>query len=196
MAGVARRRRMATRTRYVLAAMLLCLAVALLGIFLNQWMTRSAAMPMSSAAVRQTEGDELKPLFAAAVEQMQQGRYRHALDLWHRALLLAPELPEIKVNMGFSLYELGEYAIARDFFIEAMTQDAYQANAYYGLALTSEKMNDFEGAVGAMRSYIHLAGGKEDKKYLRLARAAIWEWEARIDERRQSSLPVDGKPED
>jgi hypothetical protein len=61
-----------------------------------------------------------------------------------------------------------------------MEQSAYQANAYYGLAITSEKLGDLEGAIGAMRSFLHLADGSTDKKHLRKARAALWEWEAQL----------------
>lgn len=186
-APATRRRSGLVKKRYLFSLLGLAATVLVLGWFLNGWMTRPMNLPPTSGTGQSsTSGDELASLFAAAVEQMQQGRHRQAMDLWHRALLLDPDLPEIRVNMGFSLYELGEHEIARDFFSAAMERDPYQANAYYGLALTSEKLNDLEGALGAMRSYIHLAANREDEKYLRLARAAIWEWEARVDERRQS----------
>ena len=165
-----------------MAALLLTAAVTLLGWTLNAWITGSAAIPLSTSVIEKNSDNNLEQLFAAAVLQMQQRQYQQALNLWHRALLIAPDIPEIKVNMGFSLYELGEYATARDFFIDAMEQNAYQANAYYGLAITSEKMGDLEGALGAMRSYIHLAAGEQDEKFVRLARSALWEWEARLGE--------------
>ena len=86
--------------------------------------------------------------------------------------------------MGFSLFELGRYETARDFFIAAMQQNAFQANAYYGLAITSEKMGDLEGAVGAMKSYIHLAQNKEDQPFIRKAKSAVWEWESQLQSKR------------
>jgi tetratricopeptide (TPR) repeat protein len=165
-----------------MAALLLTAAVTLLGWTLNAWITGSAAIPLSTSVIEKNDDNNLEQLFAAAVRQMQQRQYQQALNLWHRALLIAPDIPEIKVNMGFSLYELGEYATARDFFINAMEQNKYQANAYYGLAITSEKMGDLEGALGAMRSYIHLAADRQDKKFVRLARSALWEWEAQLGE--------------
>lgn len=176
------RKSSAAKKRYLTVALLLTAAVILFGWTLNTWIAGSPAVPLSTGGIEKKGDDNLEQLFAAAVRNMQQRQYQQALSLWHRALLMAPDIPEIKVNMGFSLYELGEYATARDFFINAMEQNAYQANAYYGLAITSEKMGDLEGALGAMRTYIHLAAGEEDEKFVRLARAALWEWETQLGE--------------
>lgn len=175
------------KSRYLLVALLLSLAVFLFGWTLNSWITSSTATPLSTSAVEISSNENLEQVFAAAVEKMQAGQYQQALKLWHRALLLAPNIPEIKVNMGFSLYELGEYVTARDFFINAMEQNAYQANAYYGLAISSEKLGDLEGALGAMRSYIHLATAEHEERFVRLARSALWEWQAQLE---QNSDPL------
>ncbi|MDH3355809.1 MAG: hypothetical protein OEL79_11415, partial [Chromatiales bacterium] len=40
-------------------------------------------------------------------------------------------------------------------------------------------MGDLEGALGAMRSYIHL-GKNEKPQYIERARSALWEWEAQL----------------
>ncbi len=186
------------KRRYFLAALLLTVAVVLFGWTLNAWITGSATLPLPTSAIEKNVDNDLEQLFTAAVRHMQQRQYQQALNLWHRALLTAPDIPEIKVNMGFSLYELGEYATARDFFIDAMEQNAYQANAYYGLGITSEKMGDLEGALGAMRSYIHLAAGEQDDKFVRLARSALWEWQAQLAEKSkpQNSAGNETQPAD
>jgi hypothetical protein len=51
-----------------------------------------------------------------------------------------------------------------------------QANAYYGLAVALEALGDRPGALGAMRSFVHLA--KEGDPWVPKARAALWEWQA------------------
>ena len=178
------------KRRYLLAALLLTIAIILFGWTLNAWIKDSTAPPMPIGTIEKNIDINLEQLFADAVRHMQQRQYQQALNLWHRALVMAPDIPEIKVNMGFSLYELGEYATARDFFIDAMEQNAYQANAYYGLAITSEKMGDLEGALGAMRSYVHLATGEQNEKFVRLARSALWEWEAQLGENSKSPNSV------
>jgi tetratricopeptide (TPR) repeat protein len=189
MAASPTRKHTAAKSRYLLAALLLAATVLLFGWVLNHWITDSTAIQVPGSTIEMDGEEKLSQMFNAAVGQMQQGRYRQALDLWHKALLLEPNIPEIKVNMGFSLYELGEYATARDAFINAIEQNAYQANAYYGLAITSEKMGDLEGALGAMRSYIHLASAGDDDRYIRRARSALWEWETQLAERAITPVP-------
>ncbi len=163
--------------RYALAVVALTLLVGLLGSGLSVWMTRSASAPALSAAAHDEDFDAI---FETAIARMRAGRYREALELWHRALRLAPEIPEVAVNMGFTLLELGEFVAARDLFIGAIDLDAYQANAYYGLAVASEALGDLPGATGAMRSYLHLSTDPVEQAYRRRARAALWEWEAEI----------------
>ncbi|NCF37438.1 MAG: hypothetical protein GWP56_13825 [Gammaproteobacteria bacterium] len=181
MAAGAARKSPAGKSRYLVAALLLILVVSIGGFLLNAWMTQPSSIPISVGTGREDASNELDRIFSAAVWHMQQGQNQQALDLWHRALLINPDIPDVKVNMGFTLFELGEYITARDFFIDAMEQNAYQANAYYGLAITSEKMGDIEGALGAMRSFLHLAAGSaQQEKFMRRARAALWEWEAQL----------------
>ena len=48
-------------------------------------------------------------------------------------------------------------------------------NAYWGLAVSLEGLCDIAGAMGAMRTYIHLAPA--DDPFLVKANAALWEWE-------------------
>jgi len=198
MAASTNRKQASAKSRYLLAALLLAAAVFLFGWTLNHWITDSAAIQVPTSTFEMSSDEKLSQLFSSAVGHMQQGRYQQALDLWHKALLLAPDIPEIKVNMGFSLYELGEYATARDAFINAMEQNAYQANAYYGLAITSEKMGDLGGALGAMRSYIHLAAAGDDDRFKRRARSALWEWETQLAGRAATAVPekAETKPAD
>ncbi|MDH3635717.1 MAG: hypothetical protein OES20_13540 [Gammaproteobacteria bacterium] len=183
------RKNASAKSRYLLVALLLVAAVFFFGWALNHWMTDSAAIQVPTSTIELDGDNRLPQLFNAAVGHMQKGHYQQALDLWHKALLRAPDIPEIKVNMGFTLYELGEYATARDAFIDAMEQNAYQANAYYGLAISSEKMGDLEGALGAMRSYIHLAAAGDDDMFKRRARSALWEWETQLVERSTTAVP-------
>lgn len=168
------------RLRYLVAAVVLISGVLVFGWLLNAWMTNPAVMPLSAATGRGDLERDFDTVFKAAVARMQAREYRQAMTLWHRALLLEPALPEVKVNMGFTLFELGHDSQARDFFIAALEQNAYQANAYYGLAIVSERMGDLEGALGAMRSFIHLAGSDQDEQFIRRARSALWEWETQL----------------
>jgi cytochrome c-type biogenesis protein CcmH/NrfG len=59
--------------------------------------------------------------------------------------------------MGFALYETGDYPGAQRFFESATRLDRGQLNAYYGLALAARAQRNPEVAVGAMRTWLHLA---------------------------------------
>ena len=173
--------------RYFRVGLLLLGLVAFFGWLLSIWITQPVDMPLSQNSEMSVANQDLEQLFGLAVRHMQQGEYEAALKRWHQILLRDAGIPEVKVNMGFTLYELGQFAAARDFFVSAMEQNPFQANAYYGLALVSEKVGDLAGAMGAMRSYIHLAGPAEDERFIRRARSALWEWEAKL------SPPSDGE---
>jgi tetratricopeptide (TPR) repeat protein len=119
---------------------------------------------------------EIALRFQQAAMMLHAGQHEHAIAALHRLLDLAPRMPEAHVNMGFALAGLKRHAAARDFFASAIELNPMQANAYYGLALAADELGDRPAAVGAMRSYLHLAR-KEDPRHLSKARAALWEWE-------------------
>jgi len=129
--------------------------------------------------------DEVRRRFDAAVLMLHAKQFEPAAAALHRVLELAPQLPEAHVNMGFALLGLQRPKAARDFFESATALRGDQANAYYGLALANEAAGDLELALGAMRSYLHLARG-EDDAHLRRARAALWEWETKLAKRRET----------
>lgn len=126
----------------------------------------------ASEAVRR----EIHQRFQQGVIMLHARQYEHALVAFHRVLELDPALPEAHVNLGFALIGLERYAAARDFFEAAIALRARQANAYYGLAVALDGLRDRPGAIGAMRTFIHLS--RPDDPYLSKARAALWEWEA------------------
>ena len=135
--------------------------------------------PAGHAAERRRAEAEAR--FAQGVVMLHAKRYEHALTAFHRVLELEPRSPQTHVNMGFALVGLQRYAAARDFFEGATALDRRQANAYYGLAVALEGLQDLPGAVGAMRTYVHLSAA--DDPYARKAQAALWEWQAELARR-------------
>lgn len=121
---------------------------------------------------------ELRARFEQAVVMLHAKQYDHAVTALHRVLQLAPAMPEAHVNMGYAFLGLQQADVARGFFQSAIELRPQQANAYYGLALTEELRHDYELALGAMRSYLHLSGA--DDPYRTKARAALWEWEQKL----------------
>ena len=119
---------------------------------------------------------EVHQRFQQGVMMLHAKQHEHALTAFHRVIELVPEMPEAHVNMGYALLGLQRYDVARQFFEGAIALRAQQLNAYYGLAVALEGMRDLPGAIGAMRTYAHLA--RPDDPFLRKAEAALWEWQA------------------
>lgn len=128
---------------------------------------------------------EIDKRFEQAVLMLHAQQYDYAVTALHRVLELAPTLPEAHVNMGFALLGQGNNKAAHDFFQSALALRSTQANAYWGLAVSLEALCDTKGAIGAMRTYLHLA--KSDAKFVTRARSALWEWETTI----QDVMPQD-----
>lgn len=124
------------------------------------------------------ERHELDIRFQQAVALLHAKQYEYAVTALDRVMQLAPQMPEAYVNMGFAYLGLKDFETARKLFDKATDLRPEQTNAYWGLAEALEGTKDYEGALGAMRSYIHLS--KPNDPYLPKARSALWEWEARL----------------
>lgn len=136
---------------------------------------------------RQMTDAELRARFEQAVVMLHAKQYDHAITALHRVLQLAPAMPEAHVNMGYAFLGLHQADAARSFFQSAIELRPQQANAYYGLALAEELRHDWELALGAMRSYLHLSAA--DDPHRTKARAALWEWEQKLGRLAPSSNP-------
>ncbi len=130
---------------------------------------------------------EIKARFEQAVVMLHAKQYEYAAAALHRVLELDPAIPEAHVNMGFAMIGLQRFDVARDFFEGAIALRPMQANAYYGLAEALEGTGDLAGAMGAMRTYVHLSSA--DDPFLPRARAAIWEWETQRDVAKGATPP-------
>ncbi|WP_210398078.1 tetratricopeptide repeat protein [Motiliproteus sediminis] len=132
--------------------------------------------------------EQTRILFEHGLALLQQGRYPEAVRALEMVITVAPAMPEAFVNLGFALYELNEFDAARGAFLRAMDLNPAQGNAYYGAAISYEALGDLEAALGTMRTFLHVTEGYETFKAR--ARAAIWEWEARLG--RVESAPPGG----
>jgi cytochrome c oxidase subunit 1 len=149
--------------------------------------TATRADPAQDAAghAAQMRKAEIEQRFNRGVTLLNEKKFDAAASEWHRVLALAPQMPEAQVNMGFAMLGVERYAVARDFFDTAINLNTRQFNAYYGLAMALEGLGDLPGALGAMRSYVHL--NKAEDAYVVKARAAIWEWESALEKTRTDS---------
>ena len=160
------------------------------------WLLKGQVDPAQRPALHAAEKrqEEIRERFTVAASLLNEHRYEEAATELHRVLELAPRMPEAHVNMGFAMLGLQRYAAARDFFDGATELRPNQANAYYGLALALEGLQDVAGALGAMRSYVHLNKNADDP-WLRKANAAIWEWEDYLGKTRAAVAKAAAVPE-
>ena len=113
--------------------------------------------------------------FDWAVTQLRAGNFAQAIPGFQAVLEQIPVMPEAWVNMGFAHIGLEQYEQALSAFEVAIDLRPTQVNAYWGLAVGLEGLCDIPGAIGAMRTYLHLAA--PDDPYRARANAALWEWE-------------------
>jgi tetratricopeptide (TPR) repeat protein len=139
-----------------------------------------------AAHAREKTEAEIKERFEQGVGLLNSKEYEQALKAFHRVLELSPGMPEAHVNAGFSLLGLKRYSVARDFFEGAIELRKNQLNAYYGLAEALGGLNDFPGAIGAMRTYLHLA--PLDDPYREKAMSAISAWESKMAQTHPKTL--------
>lgn len=147
--------------------------------------SRGASAPMITDAGFGTTietGQTFDEYFRTGVHLLQVDRPVDAAGYFERALEVRPAQPEVHANLGFARLMAGDYRTAEESFRIALEYNPEQVNAYYGWAESLEAIGDLEGALGAMRTFIHLA--REEDEYVRRARSAVWEWSATLDRRR------------
>ena len=138
------------------------------------------------------EKQEIDLRFQQAVTMLHAKQYEYAAAAIERILKMRPDMPEAHVNMGYALIGMKQFQPAYDHFNRATELRPMQANAYFGMGVALHELGEIEGALGAMRSFIHLT--KADDPYVRRARAALWEWEEEVKKRKSATAAKKGKP--
>ncbi|OUS27931.1 hypothetical protein A9Q98_08615 [Thalassotalea sp. 42_200_T64] len=126
---------------------------------------------------------QLQQQFSDAAELLRIGHHQQAITVLHKVLQQQPNMVEAHVNLGFAMLGLKDLQKAANSFAYALELRPEQANAYYGLALVAEQEQDYEIALSAMRTYIHL---REDDLYIAKARAALNFWQQQLAQQKQT----------
>lgn len=159
------------RLRAVIITMLLLLLVSV-GVDMFSGSPSQAIIKPEVTMSSQRDTDEL---FSGGVRLLQEHEYKKSINSFRNVLKDSPRMPEAYSNIGFAHFGLKHYALAAESFTTALDLNPSQVNAYWGLAISFEALCDIPAALGAMRTYVHLA--QQDDPYIKKARAAIWEWE-------------------
>ena len=157
-------------------ALLLTVAlVVMIAAVVQFWPDKPTMLTQPDAVDVSAEDEQVKRHFDWAVAQLRAGHLEQAIPGFQAVLEQAPAMPEAYVNMGFAHVGLEQYEQALQAFETAIEIRPQQVNAYWGLAVSLEGLCDIPGAMGAMRTYVHLA--EPEEPYLAKANAALWEWE-------------------
>lgn len=131
--------------------------------------------------MRQTRQIEIRQRLKESREALRDARYEDLLRAATRLTQLDPNLPEAQEKMGFALAAKGNAREAYRRFMAAIDLDPAHADAYFGVAITQEAFGNLEGALGGMRSFLHLSKDPDPKRLqIAQARSAIWEWESKL----------------
>lgn len=170
-AGVGRRRRL-----HLIAASTILVVTLAVGLILQVLPGRG---PDIGAVKKGDASSKVTPFgkaFTRGIEAMRLGDAQAAAVAFDQARAINPHVPEAHVNLGFAYLAAQRPREAATAFDRALTINPRQNNAYYGLGEALDAIGDRKGAIGAMRSYVHLT--KEDDPFRRKALSALWEWEA------------------
>ncbi len=126
-------------TRISLAALLTAALGATLG--LGTLTTAYAAGPNIKAM----------QLYQQAVEANAQGKGMAALQLFESAAEADPNYPDTFFNLGVLQYQMGNYPKAKAAFERSVSLNAGDADAWYSLALTQEKLNQPQQAIATLQ---------------------------------------------
>jgi tetratricopeptide (TPR) repeat protein len=149
-----------------------------------------AGIPESAAQVEREEEAappasateaEVKALRKQARSLLAAKRFREAFAPLQKIIALAPGDAQAHLHLGLAIEGLGNFQLARRYYEAAIDRDPALPDAYFGYATASESLGDLEGALGAMRSFLHVQRDADPYR-LRVAqaRSAIWEWESKL----------------
>jgi len=157
-----------------LKSTLLTLALVFMIVLVVNFWPDIVNQPMPDVA-EPAPGSNTSVLFDRAVTDLRKRHYRQAIESFRKVLKSSPTMPEAYANIGFAHIELKQYELAKQAFNTTLELRPGQVNAYWGLAVSLEGLGDIPAAMGAMKTYVHLA--RPDDVYLKKANAALWEWQ-------------------
>jgi tetratricopeptide (TPR) repeat protein len=84
------------------------------------------------------------------------GRYDEAAKQYEKALTMDRTNPEIWLNLGYALYNQGQFADAVPCFVQTIEMDSRYASAYYDLGITEEQLKNFPQAKLALQAVLKI----------------------------------------
>lgn len=116
-----------------------------------------------------------------------QGADVWTISSYQRAIILDPQNPLYRLNLGGVYYSLNNYEEAVKLFEQAVALKPDWANAYYNLAWTDYKKGNYQRAVSHMQNVISLLDPKKDKTDYEKAQKELEEFKKKLPQEEQKA---------
>lgn len=137
--------------------------------------------PAANKQAKDPQAEKIEKVLRAAQEGIRAGKYDAAINTLDAARASIKADLRSYLLMARALEGRKDYDTARDFYGAVLDRDPYQADAYWGIATTSEALGELDAAIGAMRNFLHVQPNADPQKLkIVQARSALWEWEAKL----------------
>lgn len=183
------------RVSHVKAAGSVLIVIVVVGLFLEFMPGNGPQIGTVAERVASGRATPFGQAFARGIDAMRLGDAASAAIAFDEARVINPHIAEAHINLGFAYLAMKRTRDAAGAFDRALTIDPAKVNAYYGLGSALEAEGDRTGAIGAMRSFVHLTAA--DDPFRRKALSALWEWESaeKGDGQNSDSASPETKPE-
>jgi len=122
-----------------------------------------------------------------------QGADAWAISAYQRAILLDPQNPSYRLNLGGIYYSLNNFDDASKLFEQAIALKQNWPNAYYNLAWASFKKQDYQRAVNAMQYVLNLVNPQTAKVDYEKAQKDLEEFKKMLSRSEETSQSKDQK---
>lgn len=119
-----------------------------------------------------------------------QGADTWAISSYQRAIILDPQNPIYRLNLGGVYYSLNNWDEAYSSFAQAVGLKSNWANAYYNLAWASYQKGSYQLAVNAMQSTINLLDVNAAKTDYERAQSELAEFKKKLPNTTQPEVPA------
>lgn len=111
-----------------------------------------------------------------------QGADTWTISSYQRAIVLDPQNPTYRLNLGGVYFMMGKYDEANRFFEQAVTLKPDWPNAHYNLAWTFFQKKDYQRAISEMQTVINLLNLRKDSADYAKAQKDLAEFKLKLSE--------------
>jgi tetratricopeptide (TPR) repeat protein len=123
-----------------------------------------------------------------------QGADAWTISSYQRAIVLDPQNPLYRLNLGGIYYSMNSFDEASKLFEQAVALKNDWPNAHYNLAWASYQRADYQRAVNEMQSVLTLLDAKQDAADLKRAQTELEEFKKKLPQDTQSATG-EGQPQ-